>query len=144
MIFLFSWGKRASHNRAQIVFYLAENLELRREEFVHRLMTMTGCSEADARTELDLSVQRLFHWGAYADKFGGTVQVSSEACVYPSAFPAHQKGALFWLNSIINFKFLISEALFHSHGQSTNFYTSAVSSQRGCQDWLRNFQMSTF
>ena len=36
------WGKRAAHNRAQICFYIAENLGARREEFVHRIHDMTG------------------------------------------------------------------------------------------------------
>ena len=37
-----SWGKRAAHNRAQIVYYIAENLELRREEVAKRISDMTG------------------------------------------------------------------------------------------------------
>ena len=37
-----SWGKRAAHNRAQIVYYIAENLELRRDEVAQRINTMTG------------------------------------------------------------------------------------------------------
>jgi len=70
-----SWGKRAAHNRAQIVYYMAENLEIRRDEIAARLADMTGRSLDDALREVDLSISRLFHWGAYCDKFGGTVQV---------------------------------------------------------------------
>lgn len=72
---LFRWGKRAAHNRAQITYYMAENIELRREEFADLIHRLTGKSLEDAREEVDLSIQRLFHWGAYCDKFGGTVQV---------------------------------------------------------------------
>ena len=36
------WGKRAAHNRAQIVYYMAENLELRRSEIAQRLADVTG------------------------------------------------------------------------------------------------------
>ena len=43
------WGKRAAHNRAQIVYYLAENLELRRTEFAQRISDMTG-SHAESHT----------------------------------------------------------------------------------------------
>ena len=75
MTFFFSWGKRAAHNRAQIVYYMAENLELRRSEFSQRLCDMTGCSQEEASKEVDIAIQRLFYWGAYADKYGGTVQV---------------------------------------------------------------------
>lgn len=69
------WGKRAAHNRAQIVYYIAENLELRRSEFAGRIALMTGRDEDNCKKEVDLAIQRLFYWGAYADKYGGTVQV---------------------------------------------------------------------
>lgn len=36
-------------------------------------MSCAGTIEDGAR-EVDASVQRLFHWAAYADKYGGTVQ----------------------------------------------------------------------
>ena len=36
------WGKRAAHNRAQIVYYIAENLELRHREVAQRIADMTG------------------------------------------------------------------------------------------------------
>ncbi|XP_068743586.1 aldehyde dehydrogenase family 16 member A1-like [Montipora capricornis] len=68
------WGKRAAHNRAQIVYYMAENLELRHSELSQRLCGMTGCSIQEANKEVDITIQRLFYWGAYADKYGGTVQ----------------------------------------------------------------------
>lgn len=73
---IYSWGRRAAHNRAQIVYYIAENLELRFAEVAKRIQEMTGCEEGAAREEVELTIQRLFHWGAYADKYGGTVQVS--------------------------------------------------------------------
>ena len=72
---LFSWSKRAAHNRAQIVYYLAENLEQRRSEFARCLASLTGGTEEAGLHEVDLSIKRLFYWGAYADKYGGSVQV---------------------------------------------------------------------
>lgn len=68
------WGKRAAHNRAQIVYYIAENLELRRSEVATRIGAMTGREAGSCEEEVDLAIQRLFYWGAYADKYGGTVQ----------------------------------------------------------------------
>lgn len=68
------WSKRAAHNRAQIVYFMAENLELRKEEIAGRIVAMTGGKLEDGIKEVDASIDRLFHWGAYADKFGGTVQ----------------------------------------------------------------------
>lgn len=43
---------------------------------------MTGREVADCKREVDLAVQRLFYWGAYADKYGGTVQVSPYGKVF--------------------------------------------------------------
>ncbi len=57
------------------MYYLAENLELRRSEFAENLSRVTGCEIATGEKEVDLSIQRLFHWAAYCDKYGGTVQV---------------------------------------------------------------------
>lgn len=67
--------KQAAHARAQILYYLAENLELRRAELASRLEALTGAGPQEALQEVDLSVQRLFYWAAYSDKFGGVVQV---------------------------------------------------------------------
>lgn len=75
-MYLFRWGKRAAHNRAQIVYYIAENLELRHNEVALRISDMTGRSIDICKQEVDIAIQRLFHWGAYADKYGGVVQVS--------------------------------------------------------------------
>ena len=36
-----------------------------------------GRDVEDCRREVDISIQRLFYWGAYADKYGGQVQVRS-------------------------------------------------------------------
>ena len=57
------------------MYYIAENLELRRSEVAARIEAMTGREEQDTLKEVDLAIQRLFYWGAYADKYGGTVQV---------------------------------------------------------------------
>ena len=72
---LFSWSKRTGHNKAQIVYYIAENLELRRQEFIECLCKSTSCSNDEAEKEVDISLQRLFYWAAYADKYGGNIQV---------------------------------------------------------------------
>lgn len=68
------WSKRAAHNRAQIVYYMAENLEMRRTEVATKLSLLTGQSIESAYEEVDESIQRLFYWSAYADKYGGNVQ----------------------------------------------------------------------
>lgn len=68
------WAKRTAYNRAQILYYIAENLAARSEEFALRIATMTGCTQKNARAEVDASVARLFSYAAWADKYGGAVQ----------------------------------------------------------------------
>ena len=69
-----NWAYYAPHSRAQILYYIAENLAARQREFAERLSSMTDSPLDDARHEVDASVERLFHWAAFADKSGGTVQ----------------------------------------------------------------------
>ncbi|WP_407165304.1 aldehyde dehydrogenase family protein [Bradyrhizobium sp. ORS 111] len=68
-----AWAKATAHNRAQILYYLAENLSARGEEFARRIADMTGVSGAKARAEVDASIERLFSYGAWADKFEGSI-----------------------------------------------------------------------
>ena len=68
-----SWARATAHNRAQILYYLAENLSARGGEFARRLADMTGASAAKARIEVDASIERLFSYGAWADKFEGSI-----------------------------------------------------------------------
>jgi len=62
-------------NRAQILYYIAENLELRKSEFAERISSLTGKSVEISASEVDKSIYRLFYWAAFADKYGGAVQV---------------------------------------------------------------------
>jgi aldehyde dehydrogenase (NAD+) len=68
------WAMRHGYNRSQILFFIAENLDARRIEFAKRVTAMTGWRQSSAQEEVDISVQRLFTYAAWADKFGGTVQ----------------------------------------------------------------------
>ena len=67
------WATATGHNRAQILYYLAENLSIRAEEFARRLVAMTGQTLEDAREEVDASISRLFTYAAWADKYDGLV-----------------------------------------------------------------------
>ncbi|MDP1729966.1 MAG: aldehyde dehydrogenase family protein [Devosia sp.] len=67
------WGTTAAHTRAQILFYLAENLDTRADEFAARLRAQTGESLASAHKEVALSVERLFAFAGWADKYDGAV-----------------------------------------------------------------------
>jgi len=66
-----SWSKATAHNRAQVLYYCAENLALRRDEIIHRLAAAVG--EQQAGRELELSIERIFSYAAWADKFDGAV-----------------------------------------------------------------------
>ena len=57
------WGRGSGHLRAQILYFIAENLATRAEEFAARV----------GRQEVDASISRLFTYAAWADKWDGAV-----------------------------------------------------------------------
>ena len=65
------WAKATAHNRAQVLYYCAENLSQRRDEIAHRLAAVVG--EKQAASEVELGIQRIFSYAAWADKFDGAV-----------------------------------------------------------------------
>jgi aldehyde dehydrogenase (NAD+) len=67
------WAGRTAYNRAQILYYIAENLSIRASEFTDRLRDLTGASKAKAAAEVEASISRLFSYGAWADKYDGQV-----------------------------------------------------------------------
>ena len=66
------WARYTPDLRAQILYYLAENLSLRTHEFAALLQPLLG--DAAAEREVALSVERVFGFAALADKFGGQLQ----------------------------------------------------------------------
>ena len=67
------WGTATAHNRSQILYFLAENLEYRSDEFARRIRAQTGESLASAQKEVAASVERLFAFAGWADKYDGAV-----------------------------------------------------------------------
>ena len=65
------WGKATGHLRAQILYYIAENLSARAGEFTARLRGLTGRHEKSARAEVEGAIARLFTYAAWADKYDG-------------------------------------------------------------------------
>ncbi len=65
-----SWSKTTGHLRAQILYYIAENLSARSDEFAARLKSMTG---KDGKAEVKASISALFTAAAWADKYDGQV-----------------------------------------------------------------------
>jgi aldehyde dehydrogenase (NAD+) len=66
-----AWSKATAHTRAQVLYYLAENLSLRASEIVVRLGRAVGRRQAEK--EVRLSIERCFAYAAWADKFEGAV-----------------------------------------------------------------------
>src|SRR5881296_3047873 len=65
------WGKATGHNRAQVLYYIAENLSQRREEIAARLSAVVGKKQAEA--EVSLGIERIFSYAAWTDKYDGAV-----------------------------------------------------------------------
>ncbi len=68
-----SWGRTTGHLRAQILYYLAENLETRSGEFAARIVAMTGQTVEAANREVGTAIESLFTFAAYADKYDGAM-----------------------------------------------------------------------
>src|SRR5205809_4309735 len=65
------WSKGTAHNRAQVLYYMAENFSQRRDEISRALASAVG--EAQAAAEVSLGIERIFSYAAWADKFEGAV-----------------------------------------------------------------------
>ena len=68
-----SWSSQSGHGRAQILYFLAENLAVRESEWIERLETLCGISNEHAKSEFDESISRIFSYAAWADKYDGAV-----------------------------------------------------------------------
>ncbi len=62
------WAKATAYNRGQILYRIAEILEGRRSQFLDELQQM-GSTLEEARTEFDLSVDRLVYYAGWSDKY---------------------------------------------------------------------------
>ena len=71
-----AWSKATAHNRAQVLYYLAENLAARAPEFEARLVQTTGVTRKKAVAEVEVSLERIFTYAAYADKYDGQVHAT--------------------------------------------------------------------
>ena len=65
------WAKTTAHNRAQVLYYIAENLSQRSGEIGTRLAAAVG--KKQAAQEVNLSVERLFSYAVGTDKYEGMV-----------------------------------------------------------------------
>ena len=63
----------SSFNRSQILFYLAENLQDKENNFVELLSSLTGLQKNETKKEFDISKERIFYYASMADKFEGSI-----------------------------------------------------------------------
>jgi aldehyde dehydrogenase (NAD+) len=66
------WARATAHQRAQVLYYLAENLAARAEEFGRRLGAFDG-DTTSAEREVALTIERIYTYAAWADKYDGAV-----------------------------------------------------------------------
>ena len=66
------WAARSAHSRAQVLYYFAENLDARRDELTTRLASLSGDAES-AGAEFEATIDRIFTYAAWADKWEGRV-----------------------------------------------------------------------
>ncbi len=67
------WSSSTAHLRAQIIYYIGENLADRAQEFADQICAMTGCNKNQGLLEVEMSIERLFSFAAIADKHDGAV-----------------------------------------------------------------------
>ncbi|MFN4140831.1 aldehyde dehydrogenase family protein [Aestuariivirga sp.] len=70
-----AWASATAHNRAQVLYYIAENLSARAAEFESRLKSM-GQGAKQARAEVEAALARIFWYAAQADKYDGRVHAT--------------------------------------------------------------------
>ncbi|HYL63284.1 MAG TPA: aldehyde dehydrogenase family protein, partial [Candidatus Methylomirabilis sp.] len=66
-----AWPKASAHTRAQVLFYIGENLSQRGEEVAQCLAQVVGKQQAEA--EVSLGIERIFSYAAWADKYDGAI-----------------------------------------------------------------------
>jgi aldehyde dehydrogenase (NAD+) len=66
------WARTTAHNRAQVLYYIAENLATRSGEFGRRLAALLANS-GSAEREVAMAIERTFTYAAWADKYDGLV-----------------------------------------------------------------------
>ena len=67
------WTSTTAHNRAQVLFYLAENFSARADQFAQRITQLTGKDSRAAQAEVALCVDRIYTYAAMTDKYDGDV-----------------------------------------------------------------------
>ena len=70
------WSGTTAHNRAQVLYYLAENMSQRADELADLLDSMDDASPARGAREVQASIARIYTYAAWADKYDGQVHAT--------------------------------------------------------------------
>ncbi|MGH1331068.1 MAG: aldehyde dehydrogenase family protein [Paracoccaceae bacterium] len=68
------WSKTTAHLRAQILYFIGENLSARSDEFAARIQDLTGTNAGKAQAEVESAINTLFTFAAWADKLDGAAK----------------------------------------------------------------------
>ena len=75
------WKNMTGHARAQVMYYIAENLSARSEEFAKRIAEQTNVNIAQASLEVEKSIERIYYYAAMCDKYDGKVHSTTQRFV---------------------------------------------------------------
>ena len=75
------WANTTAHNRAQILYYIGENLYARANEFAQLLASQRGVSVLHAAQQVEATIQAWFTAAAWADKYDGAVHHTPQRAV---------------------------------------------------------------
>ncbi len=67
-----AWSGVSAHSRAQVLYFIAENLAARSDEFA-KCLVQAGHTSVHAKREVETSLERIFFYAAHADKYDGRV-----------------------------------------------------------------------
>ncbi len=70
------WSRTTAHNRAQVLYYLAENMSQRSEELAEVIDSLNDAGEPRGAAEVEASIRRIYTYAAWADKYDGQVHAT--------------------------------------------------------------------
>ncbi|QKV17915.1 aldehyde dehydrogenase family protein [Oricola thermophila] len=70
-----AWAANA-HGRAQVIYFIAENLSARADEIAGQIRKLTGASAAQAEREVRQTIERCFYYAGLADKDDGAIHAT--------------------------------------------------------------------
>lgn len=63
-----AWGAATAYNRGQVLYRIAEVMEGRRAQFIADVQDAEGCSDTQARAQVDAAIDRWVWYAGWADK----------------------------------------------------------------------------